>query len=291
MFVRQPTVAGSFYPVEPQELDAQISDLINQTRQIAGGSRPAYRRGRPAYRRGKPKILIAPHAGIVYSGKVAAWGFKQIENLDYSRVILLGASHQSFFNHVAIFDQGFWETPLGKVAVDEDLAKEFLDKNIISDLSPHLREHSLELELIFLQKVLKDFKILPILVSQPTDEALENLAQKISQNLTGKTLLVVSSDLSHYPSWEIANQVDQKTITAILSGKKDLFEKTIETQMRAGYPGLDTCACGREAIKITLRVAEILQMNNFKKIKYANSGDITGEKSQVVGYTAIIGYA
>lgn len=277
MLVRHPAAAGQFYPAKPEELDAQISDLINQTRQIGGG--------------GWPKILIVPHAGLVYSGKVAAWGFKQIENLDYSRVILLGTSHQALFSHAAVFGQGFWETPLGKTEVDEILTETMLDKNILNDISPHLHEHSLELELIFLQKVLKNFKILPILVSEPSVEVAENLAQKISQNLTGKTLLVVSSDLSHYPSWEIANQVDEKTIAAILSGHQSIFAKTIETQMQAGYPGLDTCACGHEAIRIALRVAEILQIKNFKKIKYANSGDLTGEKSQVVGYTSIVGYA
>lgn len=265
MIIRHPAVAGQFYPAQQEELDAQLNSLVNQTKKIPS--------------KGKPQILIVPHAGIVYSGKVAAWGFKQIENLNYSRIILLGASHQALFNHAAIFDQGAWETPLGKVAVDENLAKEFLDKNIIGDLSPHLREHSLELELIFLQKVLKNFKIIPILISQPTPETTANLAQKISQVLDKQTLLVISSDLSHYLPWVVASKIDQKTIETILSGQKNVFEKNPST-----------CACGYEAIKIGLMVAEILKIKIFRKIKYANSGDITGEKSQVVGYASIIAH-
>jgi len=266
MIIRQSAVAGQFYPAQREELDAQLASLFDQTKKIS--------------LRGRPKILIVPHAGIVYSGKVAAWGFKQIENLGYSKIMLLGASHQTFFQHAAIFGQGVWETPLGKVAVDEGLAKKFLAKNILNDPSAHTREHSLELELIFLQKVLKDFKIIPVLISQPTEKVAEDLAEKISRALNDKTLLVVSSDLSHYLPWAVASEIDQKTIGAILSGQKNVFAKN-----------LSTGACGYEAIKISLRVAEILKIKNFQKIKYQNSGDITGEKAQVVGYTSIIGYA
>lgn len=264
--VRQPAVAGQFYPASKEELDVQLTGLFDQTKKISS--------------KVKPKILIVPHAGIVYSGKVAAWGFKQIENLGYARVILLGASHQSSFQHAAVFGQGLWETPLGKVGIDENLAQKFLDKNILDDPSPHLQEHSLEIELIFLQKVAHKFKILPILVSQPTKETAADLAKKISQALDEETLLVISSDLSHYLPWAVASRIDQKTIGTILSGQKNAFEKNP-----------NTCACGYEAIKIGLGVAEILQITSFQKIKYANSGDLTGEKLQVVGYTSIVGYA
>lgn len=275
--VRQSAVAGQFYPAQPKKLDAQITGLFNQVKKIPS--------------KGKPKILIVPHAGIIYSGKVAAWGFKQIENLDYSRIILLGASHQALLNHAAIFDQGVWETPLGKIAIDESLAKKFLDKNIVSDPSPHLREHSLELELIFLQKVIPKFKILPILVSRPPEELISSLAKKISQALNPNTLLVISTDLSHYPPYETANEVDRQTIEAIISGHEKKFIQVINKLETANYSGLDTAACGQEAIRIALKVAEILEIHNFTKINYANSGDITGEKSQVVGYASIVAYA
>lgn len=269
--LRKPAVAGSFYPADPKKLDLVLSDLISQSKKIKLS--------------GRIKILIVPHAGIAYSGPTAAAGFKQIEGQNYTRVIILGASHQAWFDYAAVFNQGVWETPLGIIEIDESLAKKIIDKNtnIIADTKLHLAEHSLEVELIFLQKVLKNFKIVPILLSQTSDQLIANLAQKIAQNLDKKTLLVVSSDLSHYPPYEIANQVDKNTIETIISGKF----KSID------YPGVQTTACGAEAIRVALKVAEIKKIK-FAKIKYQNSGDPpvggpAGDKNRVVGYAAIIG--
>lgn len=285
--LRKPAVAGSFYPSSPKELDATISGLLNQAETISSTE--------------SAKVLIVPHAGISFSGQIAAWGFKQVEGKNYTRIILLGASHRAFFNHASVYDKGIWETPLGKIEIDEDLAKKLIDsKQIIADLAPHREEHSLEIELIFLQKVLKNFRILPILLSQTSDELIDILASKISQNLDNETLLVISTDLSHYPPYEVANEVDNETIKAILTGKKEIFEKTLQELESKGYPGVETCACGAEAIKVGLRVGEILGLE-FKKIKYENSGDpprlavfgeagVSSQKDQVVGYVAIAGH-
>lgn len=273
--VRPPAVAGSFYPGEKEELDQVLSSLINQSEKITT--------------EGNLRILIVPHAGIQFSGPTAAAGFKQIEGKDYNKIIILGASHRSFFDHAAVFEKGTWETPLRKTLIDEILAASLIDKSkkIIADEASHRDEHSLEIELIFLQKVLKDFKIVPILVSQTSDQFISDLAQKIAQNFDEQTLLVVSTDLSHYPAYEIAKDVDSQTIEAILSGSEEKFSETIVKAENANYPGLDTAACGAGAIKVALKVAEILQIKNFQKIKYENSGDISGDKSRVVGYAAI----
>lgn len=273
--VRRPAVAGSFYPADSQQLNTKLKDFLNQAEPISVT--------------GKLRILIVPHAGIDYSGRVAAWGFKQVEGGGYKQVILLGASHRAYFDHVAVDDSSSWETPRGSVEIDQDLVKAIVEENkkIVNDSVPHKEEHSLEIELIFLQKVLSDFKIVPILVSQPSEETIDYLAQKISQNLDEETLLVVSTDLSHYPSWETAVQVDNRTIEAILLGKKDDLEPTIKDIESKNYPNLVTAACGYQPIRIALRVAEILKLSDFKKIKYENSGDISGDKSRVVGYAAI----
>lgn len=277
--VRRPAVAGSFYPDSPQQLDTKLTDLFNQVGTVSAT--------------GKLRILIVPHAGIDYSGRVAAWGFKQVEGGGYKQVILLGASHRAYFDHVAVDDSSSWETPQGLVEIDQDLVKAIVEENkkIVNDSVPHQDEHSLEIELIFLQKVLSNFKIVPILVSQPSEETIDYLAQKISQNLDEETLLVVSTDLSHYPSWETAVQVDNRTIGTILSGKKDDLESTIKDIESKNYPNLVTAACGYQSIKIALRVAEILKLSDFKKIKYENSGDVTGDKGRVVGYVAIGGWS
>lgn len=273
--VRQPAVAGQFYPQNPSELNSYLDSFLNQAVRLKA--------------EGNLRILIVPHAGIKYSGQTAAWGFKQIERSSYSRVILLGASHQMPLGHAAVYSDGTWETPLGSVEIDELGASFLISKNqdIIADSAPHAAEHSLELELIFLQKTLENFKIIPILIGQPTDSSIENLAQKISLLIDDQTLLVISTDLSHYPDWETANEVDRKTIEAILTANKDAFEKTIKNLEAQNYPQLDTCACGYEPLRVALRVAEILSISDFKEIEYENSGDVTGEKDRVIGYAAI----
>lgn len=273
--IRRPAVAGSFYPDSLQQLDTKLTDLFNQVGTVSAI--------------GKLRILIVPHAGIDYSGRVAAWGFKQLEGKDYKKIILLGASHRAYFDHVVVDESSSWETPLGRVEIDWDLAQAIIDKSkkITKDSNPHREEHSLEIELIFLQKVLSNFKIVPILVSQPEDKTIDYLAQKISQNLDEQTLLVVSSDLSHYPTWELANKVDQQTIVSILTGKKETFEQTVKEIEEKDYPALETTACGYQALRVALKTAEILKIKDFKKIKYENSGDISGDKSRVVGYAAI----
>lgn len=275
--VRPPAVAGAFYPDDPKVLTNQLELFLKRTKVIQIP--------------GKVKILIVPHAGIAYSGQTAAWGFKQIEKKEYSRIILLGASHRSWFNHAAVYASGSWKTPLGKIAIDQELAQKIVDekRNILADIQNHSQEHSLEVELIFLQSVLADFKILPILVSNPSSQLIEDLAEKIAQNMDEKTLLVVSSDLSHYPPYQVAQQVDTKTIEAILGGDQKEFEKRFQQISKKGYPGLETPACGYEAIKIGLRVGEILGLK-YKKLFYQNSGDTAGDKSKVVGYVSIIGW-
>jgi len=276
--VREPAVAGSFYPSDKKELDNLLQSLLDKT--------PV------ATKEGKLAILIVPHAGIEFSGEVAAAGFRQIAQEDFSRVIILGPSHHYLFDYAAVYNKGAWQTPLGVVDIDEDLASKTIDdqQKILADQAPHQAEHSLEIELIFLQKVLKNFKIVPILISQLDDNLSFSLAKKITDSLDDKTLLVISSDLSHYPSWETANKVDGETIKAILSGKAEFFTQTIKQQIAKNYPNLDTCACGEKAIEVGLKVAEILSTADFKKIKYENSGDIIGDKSRVVGYGAIGGF-
>jgi len=275
--IRKPAVAGSFYPDDKKKLSDELSLFISRAKKIPSQT--------------PLKILIVPHAGIVYSGQTAAWGFKQIENKNYQKIILLGASHTAWFNHAAVFSQGVWETPLGRVDVDEKLAKKIIDKSkdIINDQTPHWQEHDLEVELIFLQRVLKNFKIVPILISNPDSQLTDSLANKIKNILDEKTLFVVSSDLSHYPSWETANKVDAQTINAVVTGNMTYFEEKIKQIEEKHYPGLETTACGYRAIRVALRIGELMNLN-WEKIFYENSGDVSGDKIRVVGYAAIAGF-
>lgn len=272
--IRKPIVAGSYYPANQNELNASLDNYFANTKKIKTS--------------GKLRILIVPHAGIVYSGQTAAWGFKQIEGQNYKRIIILGNSHHFPFDNAAVFTQGIWKTPLGSNNVDSEFANKLLDGDyIVSNKDYFWDEQILEIEQIFLQKALKDFEIVPVLLGQVSPKTIQTLAEKISNNFDNDTLLIISSDLSHYPSWKIANKVDSKTIESITSGNVEEFEKTLLELSEKNYPSLETCACGSEAIKVALEVARILKFDNFQKIYYENSGDISGDKSRVVGYGAV----
>lgn len=294
--VRLPAVAGSFYPADKEVLNQQIEEFLSQAPQPLGLEK-------------QPVVLIVPHAGYEYSGLVAATGFKQLVGSEIEKVILLGVSHQTQFSGAAVYPKGFWQTPLGKVEVDSDLASKIIaSSNLISPkvnqallISPkvnqallifknqeyHQQEHSLEVELPFLQKVLPNFKIVPILMGSQDENLIEDLASVLAKNIDFQTILIISSDFSHYPSYEDANEIDEKTIEAILSGKIEKFDQAINESMTAGIPNLVTCACGEQAIKGGMKVAQKLGIEDIRLIKYANSGDITGDKSRVVGYASI----
>ena len=275
--LRQPAVAGMFYPGEKNILEKEIKTFLNETRPLVK-------------KEGFLRILIVPHAGYEYSGGVAAAGFSQLEGQDYSTIILLGVSHQAYFQGAVIDENDAWETPLGQVVVDKELAKKIVDEvdGVSFDSRAHTQEHSLEVELPFLQSVLSDFKIVPILLGEVDEDLLKKIADFLSQNLQPDTLVVISTDLSHYPPYEIANQVDKATIDSILTGDPKKFGAKIEDQLKKGYSGLATCACGEKAVKVGMMLAQKLGEGKWELIKYANSGDVEiGEKGRVVGYGAI----
>lgn len=270
--VRQPAVAGSFYPADKDVLKNQIDNFLDKAKVV------------PAKQ--DLKILIVPHAGYDYSGLVAAWGFKQIKK-DYKTAILLGSSHSSYFSKAAVWNEGSWQTPLGFVDIDKSFADKLISENkkIQSNLNGHLNEHSLEVEVPFIQQVLPGAKIVPILLGQSDDSVLQILADVLAKNFNQETLLVVSSDLSHYPPYEVANKVDKETIDAILSADVDEFGRVIKKNL--DQSGTDTCACGADAVKVAMLMAKKLKANEIKLLKYANSGDTGGDKSRVVGYAAV----
>jgi AmmeMemoRadiSam system protein B/AmmeMemoRadiSam system protein A len=276
--IRKAAVAGSFYTSNNEALEEEIDGLLAKSKEA---SLP-----------GKTRVLIVPHAGLQYSGGIAAAGFAQLHEKDYERVILLGSSHTANFKYIAVDDQKYWETPLGKVEVDEGLVDTLANGTSIRiDRGVHESEHSLEMELIFLQRVLTDFKIVPIVTGQLDKEHIGLLAQKLAYNFDDETLLVVSSDLSHYPNYETANAVDNQLINSILTGRRDVFDEKISEVKNKGYQNLATSACGQDAIRVALEISNLLAIDKFEKIEYGNSGDFTDNKDRVVGYASISGYS
>ncbi len=273
---RKPAVAGSFYPADKNLLQQELSTYLNRTRFVFNSK--------------KIKVLIVPHAGTVYSGQTAAWGYKQLSEKQYAGIILLGVSHTSWFNHAAIWPNGGWQTPIGLSFVDKKACLSLLNpkQKIIIDRLPHLSEHTLELQLIFVQQLFPSTKIVPILISHPEPTLIDTLASKICQLIKANYILIVSSDLSHYPHYSTAQLVDNQTINAIISGQLSNFETQVKQIEAENFPGLETAACGYHAIRTALLVGEKLHLN-WKKIFYQNSGDISGDLTQVVGYCSLIG--
>jgi AmmeMemoRadiSam system protein B/AmmeMemoRadiSam system protein A len=235
--------------------------------------------------------LIVPHAGYAYSGWVAAYGYKTLIGNPpaggINTVILIGNSHQERFEGASVYQEGYYKTPLGNVEIDKALAKRIINSHekISFRESAHKHEHSLEVQLPFLQKVLaKGWKIVPIIIgSQPN--AVEILINTLKGLINNNTLLIASSDLSHYPSYEDAKYSDNKVIEAILTGKRENLRKVVSELEQENIFNLQTCACGQDAIEV---VMGLMGDKDIKLLRYANSGDVEiGDKSQVVGYAAI----
>lgn len=275
LLIRQPAVSGMFYSADKEILSKQINAFLKQAEDVKI--------------KGDLKILILPHAGYEYSGQVAAYGFKKLINKDFKTVVLIGPSHHNWFDGSSVFQHGIWQTPLGQVQVDSLLGEKLTAENekIFFQQESHQQEHCLEIMLPFLQKVLKQFKIVPIVMGQPSIENVRILARALKKHIDKDTLIIISSDLSHYPAYQIANDIDNKTIEAILTGSIDSFDQSIQESMDQKLPGLGTTACGAEPIKVALILAQSMEIENIKLLKYANSGDVAGDHSRVVGYAAI----
>lgn len=242
---------------------------------------------------GAPIALIVPHAGYVYSGPVAAAGFHQLTRGQYDVAIIIASDHQlPLSNPISVWAEGGFETPLGVVPVDTELAQALLqvDPRIIFDPDAHEGEHPIEIELPFLQRVCPQCRIVPILMGADDDATVQVLADTLLSTLPGhRAVVIASSDLSHYPQREDAIRVDGATLAAIETGDPVLFRQTINAMMAKGIPNLATCACGEGPIRVAMQVAAGLGADTVSILRYANSADSPyGNPEQVVGYGAVM---
>lgn len=262
--IRQAAVAGQFYPQNKQELETKLLSSLNKSIQNPINNL---------------RILIVPHAGLEYSGTVAGSGFSLLKNQNYQRVILLGVSHTQKTSQALIDNNDYWQTSLGQVAIDQEGVKQLIDGDRIkTDKQIHEKEHSLEMELIFLQQVLTDFKIIPILLGEVDERLLTELSFRLAGLLDQETLLVISTDLSHYLQYGGAAAKDKLTIDYLIKGNLAGFEQAVSQDS----------ACAYQALRVGLKISEILGIN-WQLLDYKNSGDVTEDKSRVVGYTAVAG--
>ena len=273
--VRPATQAGRFYTGDPMELSEEVDSLL------ALHSRSTTYQNVAA--------LIVPHAGYYFSGNVAASAYMTLDaKKKYKRIFLLGPSHHEWLNGASVNSEAdYYATPLGLVKVDCEMAQQLLDADSVFTYkrSAHDREHCLEVQLPFLQRIFTQElpPIVPIIISTNDYHKLKRMAEVLKPYFTDENLFVISSDFSHYPTYDDAYEVDARTGKAIETGDVEEFIKTIETNAQRGIHNLATSACGEFAI-ITLMM--MLDDNySVKHIMYQNSGDIDNhDHSRVVGY-------
>jgi len=269
--IREPFVSGTFYPDNPKTLEKNIEVYLKNAsidsldKEIVG--------------------IIAPHAGYMYSGQVAAYGYKAIMGAHYDTVIVIAPSHRSHFEGIAVFEKGGYRTPLGVVRIDEELASEIVNlKTVVwPNVDVHKGEHSLEVQLPFLQVVLKDFSMVPLIMGSQDPALCEVLADSIFRSIkkTNKKVLVVgSTDLSHYYPYDEAVALD-----TVVRQRLDAYDiQGLQNDFRKG-----TCeACGTGPIVSTMLLSQKLGATQSKVLKYANSGDVSGDRSGVVGYVSCV---
>jgi AmmeMemoRadiSam system protein B/AmmeMemoRadiSam system protein A len=274
--VRQAAVAGSFYPADPKELSAMIDDMLAHAA--------------PPHFDGPILAAVAPHAGYVYSGPVAAWTYAALKGHKYARVVVIAPSHFESFDFTSVYEGDAYSTPLGTIQVDKEFAHRLAKMSSTIHLSTRGHdptsaggEHALEVQLPWLQKVLGDFQLVPIVMGDQSYESSRALGVALAKMIqaekkNGDTLILASSDLSHYHPYDEAEKIDHKTLHALQSW--DYFSMSQNFQTRVWE------ACGGAPIVAAMIAAERMGANKAEVLQYANSGDTSGDHSRVVGYSA-----
>lgn len=267
--VKEPAVAGSFYPSEPDQLRGAVDEYIAKA-EVAGDG-------------GRLLAVIAPHAGYQYSGHVAGYAYRQLRTRDIGTVVLIGASHHAAFQGVSVYASGSMSTPLGKVKVNAKIARALVREDAGVRASPDVfeREHSIEVQLPFLQRTVREFTVVPVLIGNPSRESFDHLAAKLIEVMRKdpRILIIASTDLSHYHDYDTAVRMDTKVVGAIERMSVEEVEGLLvsgEGEMCGGYPVL-----------LTMVVARGLGATHGVLYRYANSGDVVDEKGRVVGYAAM----
>ncbi len=266
--VRQPVVAGSFYPGDPASLTKIVDDLLasvpiqNVPGDVVG--------------------LIVPHAGYPYSGLTAAHGYRQLQGRRYDTVIMVGPCHRAYTRAASVYDHGRWKTPLGEVEIDSDLAARLIayHEQIAFVPEAHRQEHSLEVQLPFLQRTLRQVRIVPIAMGEQSYALCSILAEAIAASVGDRSvLLLASTDLYHGESYNECRSTDQRTIGYIEQFDADGLSKALASEQAQ--------ACGGGPVVTVMLASRLLGADTVTVLHRTNSGDVTGTKhGYVVGYVS-----
>ncbi len=273
MYVRKPAVAGSFYPGDPGVLKELITEYLTSAGPLS-----------PEFEQDKIIGIVSPHAGYVYSGPVAAYGFKYLAKSSLDRFVILAPSHRGRFNGASVIPEGIYKTPLGDVEIDSEIGKKLEKREYFGFLKEaHELEHSLEVQVPFLQTVKPGAKIVPVVIGTVNAEVCRIIGETIAEEViaSGKKYgIVISTDLSHYHSYNEAVKKDRNFIDALETFDLNSIGESIASGMSE--------ACGEGAILAGLSLARKLGAGKVNTVKYANSGDTAGPKDQVVGYLSAL---
>jgi hypothetical protein len=267
---REPAVAGQFYSFDRESLEKEIKKAFSIP-------------GEPKKIKNENRILAAvcPHAGYMYSGSIAAYSYKAIrEDSSPKTFVIIGPNHGGMGSAISVYPSGEWETPLGTVEVDQALAEKIAGEKFVLNEEAHIYEHSVEVQIPFLQHVFKDFKIVPICIMEQRLNAMKELGKKLADVLGDGHMVIASTDFSHYVPQEDAYSRDSKAIDAIKALDPDALFEAIEKY--------DISMCGYGGVAAAIVYAKAKGAKEGKLLKYMTSGDVTGDKSAVVGYGSLI---
>lgn len=264
--VRESPIAGTWYPGRRDDLDALVAKYLAEAPAVAVG--------------GELVGLISPHAGYVYSGAVAAHAYRLLENRRYDVVVVISPSHRYYAGNLLVSRKSYYRTPLGLVEVAHDLVRE-IGSQVRLDGVDRDDEHSLEIQLPFLQHQLGSFRLVPIMMEDQTFAMASRLGQALAAILAGKrALLVASTDLSHFHTYDRAVALDRRTLSDVERFDPEGLDRDVTTSAAE--------ACGYGAVSAVLVAAKAAGADEVTILKYANSGDVTGDRNRVVGYGAAV---
>ena len=266
--VREPEVAGMFYPESASKLKDEVQQLLNDNK--------------PQEKFENAVGIVSPHAGYIYSGRTAAIAFNAIKQKKYKTVVIISPSHREYFAGISIYNGDAYKTPLGEVPINKEMRYELVidNKIIFNGINGHRGEHAVEVQIPFLQMVLNNFSIVPIVMGDQNKMCINELSQRLAGVVDDETLIIASSDLSHFYSKEQADKRDSIVEKRIAEFDYENLQKDLET---------GKCeACGGGPIVAMMKTAGLLNRKKSKILSRTDSGDVTGDNSEVVGYLSAV---
>lgn len=268
--IRRPAVAGMFYPANPDELLRMISSFMTKA-EIEDKYDHVFG-------------VVSPHAGYTYSGLSAAYAFNVLKGSDFETAVVLSPSHQEYFPGISVYNGDAYNTPLGNLRVDTVKREKLISGSglIFAGIEGHRGEHAVEVQLPFLQMVKNDAAIVPVVIGDQRKKYVDELAEKLTEIADDKTVVIASSDLSHFHSKDEADKLDSIVADRISSFEYDRLQNDLE---------MENCeACGGGGIVAMMKSAHMKNFNKSKVLSRSDSGDVSGDNESVVGYLSAVIY-